>query len=127
MSWTASAFSKNTRIGSWICSRSRLESPGGKRRGLAEQAKNVEEQLGELLARVEREYGEQLQGAEEGSAPEAEEEPPTKTADRKRIEELFGEATKDRTKAFELKRELDRLGIFKEYEDRFLDLFKKTP
>ena len=35
-------------------------------------------------------------------------------------------ATKDRSKAFELKQELDRLGLFKEYEDRFLDLFKKT-
>jgi uncharacterized protein len=27
-------------------------------------------------------------------------------------------------KAFELKQELDRLGVFKEYEDRFLDLFR---
>jgi hypothetical protein len=25
----------------------------------------------------------------------------------------------------ELKRELDRLGVYQEYEDRFLDLFKK--
>ncbi len=32
---------------------------------------------------------------------------------------------KDRTKAYELKRELDRLGLYREYEDRFLDLFKK--
>ena len=93
---------------------------------LSEQAKNVEEQLGELLARVEQEYGQQFQGAGEGNAPEADEEPTTKPADRRRIEELFGEATKDRTKAFELKRELDRLGIFKEFEDRFLDLFKKS-
>jgi proteasome assembly chaperone (PAC2) family protein len=43
-----------------------------------------------------------------------------------RIEELFARATTDRTKAFELKRELDRLGLFKWYEDRFLDLFKRT-
>jgi hypothetical protein len=35
-------------------------------------------------------------------------------------------AAKDRSKAFELKQELDRLGVFKEYEDRFLDLFKKS-
>jgi hypothetical protein len=26
----------------------------------------------------------------------------------------------------ELKQELDRLGVFKEYEDRFLDLFKSS-
>jgi hypothetical protein len=27
---------------------------------------------------------------------------------------------------FELNRELDQIGIFKDYEDRFLDLFKKS-
>ena len=42
-----------------------------------------------------------------------------------RIEELFARAADDRKRAFELKRELDRLGLFKRYEDRFLDLFKK--
>jgi proteasome assembly chaperone (PAC2) family protein len=40
-----------------------------------------------------------------------------------RIEEMFERAAGDRSKAFELKRELDRLGLFKQYEDRFLDLF----
>ena len=34
-------------------------------------------------------------------------------------------SVKDRSRAFELKQELDRLEVFKEYEDRFLDLFKK--
>ena len=33
---------------------------------------------------------------------------------------------RDRAKAIELKQELDRLGVFKDYEDRFLDLFKKA-
>ena len=42
-----------------------------------------------------------------------------------RIKELFQEAKHDRSKAYELKHELDRLDVFKEYEDRFLDLFKK--
>ena len=41
------------------------------------------------------------------------------------LENLFEHAKKDRSKAFELKQELDRLGVFKDYEDRFLDLFKK--
>lgn len=41
------------------------------------------------------------------------------------IERLFSEAELDRTKAYELKRELDRLDVFPEYKDRFLDLFKK--
>jgi hypothetical protein len=44
---------------------------------------------------------------------------------RRRIEELFAQAKEDRATAYELKRELDKLGVFREYEDRFLDLFKK--
>jgi hypothetical protein len=38
---------------------------------------------------------------------------------------MFEQARQDRSKAMELKRELDRHGVFKQYEDRFLDLFKK--
>ena len=41
------------------------------------------------------------------------------------IEKLFVQATKDRAKAFELKTELDRHGVFRQYEDRFLGLFRK--
>ena len=100
---------------------------------LSEQAQAVEEQLGELLAQVEKQYGQQFGESED---EDADEEMPTEAfelneenseddADRGRIDELFGAAAKDRSKAFELKRELDRLGWFKEYEDRFLDLFHK--
>ncbi|MCM8783468.1 MAG: PAC2 family protein [Candidatus Omnitrophica bacterium] len=42
-----------------------------------------------------------------------------------KIERLFEEAKKDISKANELKKELDRWNVYKEYEDRFLDLFKK--
>jgi proteasome assembly chaperone (PAC2) family protein len=42
------------------------------------------------------------------------------------LERMFEEAERDRSKAFELKRELDRLEVFRDYEDRFLDLFKKN-
>lgn len=42
-----------------------------------------------------------------------------------KIEQLFQEAKTNRAKAVELKRELDRWGLFEMYEDRFLDLFKK--
>lgn len=45
---------------------------------------------------------------------------------RRRIESLFELAHRDRDKAFRLKEELDRLGIFEQYEDRFLDLFRKA-
>jgi hypothetical protein len=42
---------------------------------------------------------------------------------RKKIEYLFKVATEDLSRAGELKEELDRWGLFQEYEDRFLDLF----
>lgn len=42
-----------------------------------------------------------------------------------KIEQLFEGAKKDLTQATILKTELDKWGIYKEYEDRFLDLFKK--
>ncbi|MFN7734615.1 MAG: PAC2 family protein [Pirellula sp.] len=45
--------------------------------------------------------------------------------DELRIESLFDAASSDRSKAYELKRELDRLHVFTEYEDRFLDLFRQ--
>jgi len=94
---------------------------------LRERARQMEEQLGEILARVENQFRQQS-GAEEsfGAEPPESEEEPANTADRDRIEALFDEAIKNRSKAFELKHELDRLGLFKEYEDRFLDLFKKA-
>jgi uncharacterized protein len=112
---------------------------------LAAVAKDVEEQLGEVLARVEQQYaeqqgdeegeGEEGEGAEEEGEPqeeaaEGEESDEPKPSARRpsahaRIEQLFEAAAKDRSKAFELKQELDRFGLFREYEDRFLDLFKK--
>jgi proteasome assembly chaperone (PAC2) family protein len=121
---------------------------------LAEQSQTVEEQLGELLQRVEQQYGQQPGSGEEseeddedegGFTPDEEEgaefeeagppqegvgyryEGPDETVAQPtvaRIEELFARAAEDRSKAFELKQELDRLGLFKQYEDRFLDLFK---
>ncbi len=44
---------------------------------------------------------------------------------RKEIEKLFKGAEKDMTLANKLKSELDRWNVYKEYEDKFLDLFKK--
>jgi Zn-dependent M32 family carboxypeptidase len=41
------------------------------------------------------------------------------------IEKLFSQAKTDISKANELKSELDKWNVYKEYEDRFLDLFKK--
>jgi proteasome assembly chaperone (PAC2) family protein len=99
-------------------------------RELAEQARLMDQQLSELLARMQQEFGEGSSG-EEGDGPEFPEPAPAEEervspADRERIERLFDQARRDRSKAFELKQELDRLGLFKEYENRFLDLFKKS-
>lgn len=44
--------------------------------------------------------------------------------DAARVDALFAAAREDRARAFDLKRELDRLGVFREFEDRFLALFK---
>jgi len=43
-----------------------------------------------------------------------------------KIEKLFQDAKVDISKANELKTELDKWNAYKEYEDRFLDLFKKS-
>jgi len=45
---------------------------------------------------------------------------------KERIEKLFEEIRLDISKASELKVELDKWNVYKEYEDRFLDLFRKN-
>lgn len=100
---------------------------------LSQQAEVVEEQLGELLERVQEQVKDQLRDRDDPAEDEpeddrepAEDEPAKSDADTaRRVEDLFAQATADRSKAFELKRELDRLGVFARYEDRFLDLFRK--
>lgn len=95
---------------------------------LEEQSEAVSAQLGELLSQVEKKFSARHPEGEEEEEPEFgqfTEEPALSPGDSQRIEKLFTQATSDRSKAFELKQELDRLGVFAEYEDRFLDLFKK--
>jgi hypothetical protein len=89
----------------------------------------MDHNLGQLLAKVEEaiqqsrtETEEVAEFTEESSM---EEEPGLSPADSNLIEKLFEQAKQDRTKAYELKRELDRLKVFHDYEDRFLNLFRK--
>ncbi|QDU51421.1 PAC2 family protein [Gimesia panareensis] len=97
---------------------------------LVEQSKAMEQKLGELLSQVEKSMGEkkdlpeQQESFEESLQPEVPEEPTLTPEESERIEELFEQAKQDRSKAYILKQELDRLDLFAEYEDRFLDLFK---
>lgn len=113
---------------------------------LKSHAGAVERGLVDLLERMNRaspSRGEEQEGeqsftlptfakgeAEEESASEREQDKERERereldpAARRRIEELFERARRDRAVAVELKNELDRLGVFKRFEDRFLDLFK---
>lgn len=45
---------------------------------------------------------------------------------KEKIEHLFEQTKSDIAKANELKAELDKWNVYKEYEDKFLDLFKKS-
>lgn len=98
---------------------------------LKEQGEQVDAQLAALLEKM-KEAARQApedEGPEFGIPKPAEDEatptPGLSFAARERIERLFEEARKDRATAFRLKEELDRLGVFEQYEDRFLDLFRK--
>ena len=115
---------------------------------LEEQAKTMDEQLSKWLRRLERSM-QQREGeattddsalGEESEQPEQVEEEYESgrvsgmgesnllsSQDQERIEVLFEAASSDRSKAYELKRELDRLQVFKQYENRFLDLFRQPP
>ena len=93
---------------------------------LIEQADELGRKLGEVLAQVENRM-------EASHSPEAEEEevetesipePKMSFEDERRIDDLFTQARRDRSKAFELKQELDRLNVFHDYENQFLDLFQ---
>jgi uncharacterized protein len=96
---------------------------------LAQQAEATGHKLQEILTQVEHTIEEQQaqqgDGGEEEFNPQTVEEPPVSPEDEQRIEELFKQAREKRSKAYELKGALDRLGVFDLYEDRFLDLFKK--
>lgn len=99
---------------------------------LERQSKGIEKGLLELMEKMRDEARDNDEGFSipEYSADESAEEEKTPPAldftTRNRIEAMFEGARQDRAKAFKLKKELDRLGVFSEYEDRFLDLFKQA-
>jgi proteasome assembly chaperone (PAC2) family protein len=98
---------------------------------LAKQASDMDTKLRELLAQMQdaiqqgQQAGDELEEGDEASHLEHSADEQTSDDDRERIEQLFDQAKQDRSYAYELKRELDRLEVYREYEDRFLDLFKK--
>lgn len=90
---------------------------------LQDHAKTVEETLEMFLVRMEGGEEESRDENHEASA-DGDGGSPAPNRERQHIERLFEEARNDRSRAYVLKQELDRLGWFNEYEDRFLDLFK---
>ncbi|WP_419193936.1 PAC2 family protein [Novipirellula herctigrandis] len=92
---------------------------------LAHQAEEIEHHLGDIVAKLQAnlQQSESQEPEEEFKMPEQYEGLSEK--DEQKIESLFEQARQDRSKAYELKSELDRLEIFDDYEDRFLDLFSK--
>jgi len=91
---------------------------------LSDQAKEVEQKLGDLLEKMEEALDQQMPTDEETTQIQLESpgDEPLSAEDEQHIELLFRQAKQDRSKAYELKRELDRLERYKDYEDRFLDL-----
>jgi hypothetical protein len=93
---------------------------------LQTHAKNVEKTLEDFLIRMEHTV-ENIEPEQRHTLQAPTESNPTRigTKEQQNIERLFQIALKDRSRAYELKQELDRLGVFGEFEDRFLDLFRE--
>lgn len=97
------------------------------------QAVEVEKQLMTHIQRLEEiarsqaaasAGGEKEEPSAEWPAPPSEET--LSPEDKSRLESMFRAAQADHSKAIALKAELDRLDVFRRYEDRFLDLFKRA-
>ncbi|MBN2035389.1 MAG: PAC2 family protein [Chitinispirillaceae bacterium] len=76
----------------------------------------IEERIREFFPSVNKENDDEIAHVEEEKVPHVVME---------KIERLFNEARLNRSKATELKRELDRWNLFELYENRFLDLFEE--
>ncbi len=96
---------------------------------LAAQAKTIEQEIEKLI--------EFIHSGHQGPGPIGDEEiekikkslslyTKLPQSARGKIERLFQEAKLNIAKANELKKELDHWNVYKDFEDRFLDLFKKT-
>jgi hypothetical protein len=92
---------------------------------LAQHSEQTEHRLGQIVAEMRRRFEPEPDADEETTGEDWKLASQLSPEDEQHIESLFEIANSDRSRAFELKSELDRLGVFEIYEDRFLDLFKK--
>lgn len=96
------------------------------------ETEEVERGMVELLDKLEHEVDEAKEAGavtpsdDDDDEDDAEEDDAEPSDGQRKIEALFERARTDRHAALELKAELDRQGLFKKYEDRFLDLFKRA-
>ncbi len=90
---------------------------------LTHQAQETEAKLGQILARLQQ-ITQDTERKDDVLRLGSDAEARLGAKDGERLEQLFLEAAQDRTRAYELKRVLDELGVFSDYEDRFLDLFR---
>jgi proteasome assembly chaperone (PAC2) family protein len=93
------------------------------------ESERMEAQLSQMLEQVRR-LEQQQREVEPGESdetfiPDPVENEKLSPEEKQHLEQLFELAEDDRSKAFELKKELDRLDVFRDYEDRFLDLFRE--
>jgi predicted ATP-grasp superfamily ATP-dependent carboligase len=95
---------------------------------LTRQAEAMQAQIRELVSRSDGDAGAESADAEAAAKPKSKprREHRLDADAAKRIEALFEAARQDRARAGELKRELDRLEVFDQYENRFLDLFRQA-
>ncbi len=83
---------------------------------IAQQFAMIEERIREFAPNVSKENDEEIAEIEDEQVPHY-------VMDK--IEKMFQDATKDRSLAKDLKKELDRWNLFELYENRFLDLFNE--
>lgn len=93
---------------------------------LAQYSEQTEHRLGQIVAAMRQRLEPEPEEGEETTGEDWKLSSQLSADDEQRIKSLFAIASNDRSRAFELKSELDRRGVFGQYEDRFLDLFK-TP
>lgn len=92
---------------------------------LREQSRLIEQRIGELIEGIKADGSPDGTRHEYESSDEFTPREGELAADvEQTIETLFEQVKRDRSQAYHLKAELDRLGVFDRYEDRFLDLFK---
>ncbi len=102
-----------------------LESAVAKMDEMFEQMEEqMRRHLPGLLGSKEPEQSQLLPEYTAEELPEKPKKPQIPEDVRQRIEELFAIASDDKSRAMELKAELDKHRLFKKYEKRFLDLFR---